>query len=706
MRFTIKSKLACAFGAIIILSAITGGVAYVKLSDLAATSRDLVNRADRIDKAGELKALLLAQVRAEKNVILANEDSQLNGFADEIKKTRGEATRTRDAIFAAATEQGKLLLNKFSADYEKFNKTEDEVVRLAALNSRRRADEYWGGEGAAAVRALNESFDGALAKLDRTGSAADGVKASLALQDARLEWEKAEKILGQSFAAGSVDEMNGTLAEVKDQLDVAAKATQQATAALASLGVATNDVTATGEKLSKAIAHAGEIARDAGKIKASAISATEGRAAVTASEAALDDYVDLVRKAMAELSAESDQQASQAETILIGAVVVSLVIALGAAILISLGISRGLNRAVDLAGAVASGDLMRKIESSSDDECGDLIKSLDTMAVKLREVIGETLSAAQNVSTGSQQLSSSAEQLSQGATEQASATEEASSSMEEMAANVKQNSDNASQTEKIARQSAQDAESSGAGVTRAVQAMETIAAKITIVQEIGRQTNLLALNAAVEAARAAEHGRGFAVVASEVRKLAERSQAAAAEISTLSTDTVKSAQEAGAMLTGLVPDIKRTAELVAEITAACREQDVGANQINQAIQQLDQVTQQNAAASEEVSATSEELTAQAEQMQQTISFFRMEANVAGGAAKDALVNRAIIELKSKAASMRAKDAHKPAHVAVAHIKPSPAKNAPAKKAAASNGYALEMHADDDDTDDAFKRARA
>jgi methyl-accepting chemotaxis protein len=152
--------------------------------------------------------------------------------------------------------------------------------------------------------------------------------------------------------------------------------------------------------------------------------------------------------------------------------------------------------------------------------------------------------------------------------------------------------------------------------------MQTIAAKITIVQEIARQTDLLALNAAVEAARAGEHGKGFAVVASEVRKLAERSQAAAAEIGTLSTDTVKVAQEAGSMLAKLVPDIKKTAELVEEITAACREQDVGSSQINQAIQQLDKVTQQNAAASEEVSATSEELAAQAEQLQSSIAYFR------------------------------------------------------------------------------------
>jgi len=207
-----------------------------------------------------------------------------------------------------------------------------------------------------------------------------------------------------------------------------------------------------------------------------------------------------------------------------------------------------------------------------------------------------------------------------------------------MTANIKQNADNAAQTEKIARQSAKDAQASGEAVTKAVGAMQTIAEKITIVQEIARQTDLLALNAAVEAARAGEHGRGFAVVASEVRKLAERSQTAASEISGLSSDTVKLAAQAGDMLAHLVPDIKRTAELVGEISAACREQDIGADQINQAIQQLDTVTQQNAAASEEMAATSEELSgqagelsvtseelsAQADQLQRTISYFRID----------------------------------------------------------------------------------
>ena len=176
------------------------------------------------------------------------------------------------------------------------------------------------------------------------------------------------------------------------------------------------------------------------------------------------------------------------------------------------------------------------------------------------------------------------------------AISQASSAMEEMAASVKQNADNASQTEKIARASSDAAASGGEAVSRAVDAMENIASKINIVQEIARQTDLLALNAAVEAARAGEHGRGFAVVASEVRKLAERSQAAAAQISTLSSSSVKTVQEAGSMLERLVPDIRRTASLIAEISSACREQDVGISQINEVIRRLDQVAQENTAA--------------------------------------------------------------------------------------------------------------
>jgi methyl-accepting chemotaxis protein len=228
-------------------------------------------------------------------------------------------------------------------------------------------------------------------------------------------------------------------------------------------------------------------------------------------------------------------------------------------------------------------------------------------------------------------------------------------------------------------------------VGRAVDAMQTIAQKITIVQEIARQTDLLALNAAVEAARAGEHGRGFAVVASEVRKLAERSQAAAAEIGTLSTDTVKAAREAGDMLGRLVPDIKRTAALVEEITAACREQDVGSGQINQAIQQLDKVTQQNASASEQVSATSEELATQADKLQATISYFRIDETGVGHRGADA----AVAQLRETAVRMRAPSA--------VVRSPAPAARRKARPQPAVGGFALDMGAEDE-RDAEFKRS--
>ena len=280
-----------------------------------------------------------------------------------------------------------------------------------------------------------------------------------------------------------------------------------------------------------------------------------------------------------------------------------------------------LRATAQVADAIANGDLSIEPKLLSDKDALGL--ALQHMSAKLRAVVSNALSSAGQVSTSSGHLSAASQQVSAGASEQAASAEEVSASMRQMAANIKQNADNAAQTEKMARRSSVDAKASGDAVNRAVQEVQTIAEKITFVQEIARQTDLLALNASIEAARAGEHGKGFAVVASEVRKLAERSHTAAAEIGVLSGQTVVTTREAGSMLAKVVPDIKKTAELVEEISAACREQDVGANQVNRAIQQLDKVIQQNAVAAEEMSATSRTLSGQAEQLRASIAFFQI-----------------------------------------------------------------------------------
>ena len=306
---------------------------------------------------------------------------------------------------------------------------------------------------------------------------------------------------------------------------------------------------------------------------------------------------------------------------------VCLLICAAAIVLIVRSVVSPIRKGVALAETISEGDLAAAADRESlgrKDEIGDLARALNLMQNKLRTVVAEVKFAAQMVAEGAMQLASTSEQISQGATEQASTAEEVSSSMEQIGASIRQNTENAATTEGIADRTASDASTGGEAVVETVDAMKLIADKIKVVEEIARSTNLLSLNAAIEAARAGEAGKGFSVVATEVGKLASGSQAAAAEIHDLAADSVRKADIAGNMITDILPDIRRTADLVKEIAATSSEQNAAASQINQVMNQLDQVIQMNAASAEESSSMSEELSAQAERLLEQIEYFRVD----------------------------------------------------------------------------------
>jgi methyl-accepting chemotaxis protein len=706
MRFTVRAKMGLAFATIIGMAAAGLGVGYFKLSGMNDSLDYAVHSvAKRMEVAGDLRTDLLEDLRAEKNLLIASSEGEMQAYYSGLKQKREHFLKSREALANLTTsEDGKAVIAEIQTLYRRHAEVQDRIYQLARLNSGRRAEALITGEGKTALEALSHASGAAATGL--TGSKAGVTEALTALVDGAQEAMIDLQGLSASATSAQLEERArlvgeelGRLKQARESLVVSAQRAD-ATADVAPVLKAVDTWTTMADR---ALAMAGE----GGTVKATELSNGEGRAIINELSGRMDRVMTLLDGGMTQTGEDAAAQFRFAQIVLASALGIILLTSLAMAIWLAITVNRGIAQSMVLARSIAEGDLSVRATARSNDEFGDLAGALDTMADRLRAVVSDVTNAVHNVSGGSQELASSAEQLSQGATEQASSTEEASASMEEMAANVKQNADNANQTEKIAHQSAKDAEASGIAVGSAVEAIQTIAEKITIVQEIARQTDLLALNAAVEAARAGEHGKGFAVVASEVRKLAERSQAAAAEISTLSTNTVKAARDAGTMLAKLVPDIRRTADLVGEITAACREQDIGAAQINQALQQLDKVTQQNAAASEQVSATSEELSAQAEQLRDTISFFRFEEEQqdlemrAPAAQQPVHAMRQRIEgsgLKAPAGRGERKPA-RPARPAT----PEPRRDPRPVKAVANGGFEYDLGAGQDAEDAEFKR---
>ena len=377
----------------------------------------------------------------------------------------------------------------------------------------------------------------------------------------------------------------------------------------------------------------------------------------------INDLIAFQGQIMAESGKEAEASYYSGRNLM--SVIGGLAVLLGISIawFITRSITRPLQEAVEVAGAVARGDLTRRIEVKSGDEVGQLLQALQDMNENLAGIVGEVRGSTEAITTASQEIAQGNADLSQRTEEQASSLEETASSMEELTSTVRQNTENAKQANQLAGSASDIAVKGGRVVGEVVQTMASISTSskkivdiISVIEGIAFQTNILALNAAVEAARAGEQGRGFAVVAGEVRNLAQRSAAAAKEIKTLIDDSVskvdagsKQVDQAGATMSEIVQAVKRVTDIMAEIAAASSEQTAGIEQVNQAVIQMDEVTQQNAALVEEAAAAAESMQEQAEVLMQAVSIFK----VAGG--------------KEAALRLAAKTAARPANgPAIAH----------------------------------------
>ena len=348
-------------------------------------------------------------------------------------------------------------------------------------------------------------------------------------------------------------------------------------------------------------------------------------------------------------------------------------------------ISRPVEYLAGEARRIAEGDLTVQLQVSSRDETGDLAVAFSDMIERLKSIVKGIVEAAQLIKQNANEVASASQQVASGASEQASSAEEISSSMEELSANIQMNTDNSHQSNTIVSKAAKDASVGGQAVEETVDSMKTISEKIGIIEEIARNTNLLALNAAIEAARAGDAGKGFAVVASEVRKLAENSQIAANDITQISSESVKKADETRELMRNMVPAIQKSAEIAEEIMEGSNEQAKGAEQINLALLQMDQVIQANASSSEQIAAMSEELKKKSDDLDELVSFFHIGESPA--AQKRTVKPVKILENHSGSSKVRVK----PPSAEIRRQESGPA---------LSSGDALKpsYHSDEDDED--------